>query len=154
MKITVLTIEDFQQFQKQLETFIEANPQIRASFSEIEIEQQLISSMISSNPTYNLPDADTLLDDDDKRKRMLLIEKNDSAISPEQTYGEELTEREYDVLEKVANGESNPQIAENLNITVNTVKTHLRQILAKLNVENRTQAATYAIKSGMITLDC
>ena len=64
---------------------------------------------------------------------------------------ENLTEREIDVLENVARGESNQQIAENLHITVNTVKTHLKNILAKLQVENRTQAATYAIRTGLIS---
>ncbi|MBI5301790.1 MAG: response regulator transcription factor [Chloroflexi bacterium] len=60
-----------------------------------------------------------------------------------------LTEREIQVLRLVAQGESNPQIAENLCITVNTVKVHLRNILAKLRLENRTQVATYAVQSGL-----
>lgn len=64
---------------------------------------------------------------------------------------ETLTEREIDVLRLVARGVSNPEIAEDLFITVNTVKTHLRHILDKLEVENRTQAATYAVQKGLIT---
>lgn len=63
---------------------------------------------------------------------------------------ESLTEREIEVLKLVAQGASNPQIAEQLNITINTVKVHLRKILDKLQVENRTQAATYAIRSGLV----
>lgn len=62
-----------------------------------------------------------------------------------------LTEREIEVLRLVAQGASNPQIAKALCITVNTVKTHLRNILDKLNVENRTQAAAYAVQSGMVS---
>lgn len=64
---------------------------------------------------------------------------------------EELTERELAVLELVAGGASNPQIAEELVISVNTVKTHLRNILDKLQLENRTQAATYAIRNGLVS---
>lgn len=61
-----------------------------------------------------------------------------------------LTEREIDVLRLVAQGFSNPQIAQQLNITINTVKVHLRNILDKLQVDNRTQAAAYAVRSGLL----
>lgn len=67
------------------------------------------------------------------------------------TDGDALTEREIDVLRLVAQGMSNPQIAEHLNITVNTVKVHLRNILDKLQVENRTQAAAFAVRSGLVS---
>lgn len=62
-----------------------------------------------------------------------------------------LTEREIEVLRLVAHGVSNPDIATQLFITVNTVKTHLRNILDKLHLENRTQAATYAVQKGLIS---
>lgn len=62
-----------------------------------------------------------------------------------------LTERELDVLRLVAHGASNPQIAGDLHITVNTVKVHLRNILSKLQLENRTQAAAYAVQSGLVS---
>jgi len=65
--------------------------------------------------------------------------------------GDMLTDREIDVLRLVAQGMSNPQIAEHLNITVNTVKVHLRNILNKLQVENRTQAAAFAVRSGLVS---
>lgn len=61
-----------------------------------------------------------------------------------------LTEREIAVLQLVAKGASNPQIADELFISVNTVKSHLRKILEKLQLNNRTQAATYAIEHGII----
>jgi DNA-binding NarL/FixJ family response regulator len=63
---------------------------------------------------------------------------------------EKLTDRELEVLRNVAMGKSNLLIAENLNITINTVKTHLKNILAKLQLENRTQAAAYAIRTGIL----
>lgn len=62
----------------------------------------------------------------------------------------DLTEREMEVLQLLAQGASNPQIAEELFITVNTVKTHIRHILTKLQLENRTQAAAYAVQQGII----
>lgn len=61
-----------------------------------------------------------------------------------------LTEREVDVLRLVAQGASNPQIAASLCITVNTVKVHLRNILEKLQLANRTQAATFALQNGLL----
>jgi DNA-binding NarL/FixJ family response regulator len=61
-----------------------------------------------------------------------------------------LTERELYVLRLVASGASNQEIAEKLSISVNTVKTHLKNILEKLQLENRTQAATYALTHGLV----
>ncbi|MCB9420041.1 MAG: response regulator transcription factor [Ardenticatenaceae bacterium] len=62
----------------------------------------------------------------------------------------ELTEREIEVLHLLSQGASNPQIAEELVITVNTVKSHISHILAKLQLENRTQAAAYAVQKGIV----
>jgi DNA-binding NarL/FixJ family response regulator len=68
--------------------------------------------------------------------------------------GEEpLTERELAVLRLVAQGASNPEIAEALFITVNTVKSHIKSILAKLHLENRTQVAAYAVRAGLASKD-
>jgi DNA-binding NarL/FixJ family response regulator len=68
---------------------------------------------------------------------------------PEQVSHEALTERELEVLRLVARGLSNPEIAAELCITVNTVKVHLRNILDKLQLANRTQAAAYALQTGL-----
>jgi DNA-binding NarL/FixJ family response regulator len=62
-----------------------------------------------------------------------------------------LTERELFVLRLVANGASNPEIADSLSISINTVKSHLKNILEKLQLQNRTQAATYALKHGLVS---
>jgi DNA-binding NarL/FixJ family response regulator len=61
-----------------------------------------------------------------------------------------LTEKELFVLRLVASGASNQEIAEKLSISVNTVKTHLKSILDKLQLENRTQAAAYALQHGLV----
>lgn len=60
------------------------------------------------------------------------------------------TEREVDVLRLVGAGLTNREIAERLAIAENTVKNHLRNILQKLHLENRVQAAAYAIRHGMV----
>jgi DNA-binding NarL/FixJ family response regulator len=62
-----------------------------------------------------------------------------------------LTERELFVLRLVASGASNMEIAQKSSISVNTVKSHLKNILEKLQLENRTQAATYAMKHGLVS---
>lgn len=62
----------------------------------------------------------------------------------------ELSPREIGVLEFVAHGKSNKEIAAALNIAENTVKNHLKNILEKLHLENRVQAATYALRQGLL----
>ncbi len=61
-----------------------------------------------------------------------------------------LTEREEEILHLVAQGASNPKIAQDLFISINTVKTHIRNILVKLELENRTQVAAYAVQKGIL----
>jgi NarL family two-component system response regulator LiaR len=66
---------------------------------------------------------------------------------------EPLTEREMDVLRLVAQGLSNQEIAEVLVISVGTVRTHVSNILSKLHLANRTQAAIYALRQGIAPLN-
>ncbi|WP_208421927.1 response regulator [Latilactobacillus fragifolii] len=63
---------------------------------------------------------------------------------------EDLTNREREVLGLIAKGRSNQEIADELFITLKTVKTHVSNILAKLQVDDRTQAAIYAIKNQLV----
>lgn len=63
---------------------------------------------------------------------------------------EALTERETDVLRLVAEGKANKGIASALHIGEKTVKTHVSNILAKLGVESRTQAALHALRVGLV----
>jgi DNA-binding NarL/FixJ family response regulator len=65
---------------------------------------------------------------------------------------EELTPREIDVLNELAKGLSNKLIADSLHITEYTVKDHVKNILAKLRVSDRTEAVTEALKRGIIRL--
>lgn len=74
--------------------------------------------------------------------------------SVDESKGEEtLTEREVEVIRLLARGASNPQIADELNISINTVKTHISHILTKLQLENRTQAAAYAVQNRLTSLE-
>lgn len=72
--------------------------------------------------------------------------KNHDAIAPE---GETLTPREIEVLRCLAQGLTNQDIAAELTVSVRTVMTHIRNILDKLNLTNRTQAALYAVERGI-----
>jgi NarL family two-component system response regulator LiaR len=66
---------------------------------------------------------------------------------------EPLTEREMDVLRLVAQGLTNQEIAESLVIGDGTVRTHVSNILGKLHLANRTQAALYALREGFAPLN-
>lgn len=66
---------------------------------------------------------------------------------------EPLTEREVEILQLVARGYSNQQIAETKVISERTARTHISNILAKLHLANRTQAALYALRHGLAPLD-
>lgn len=66
---------------------------------------------------------------------------------------EPLSEREVDVLKLVARGLTNQEIAETLIIGERTVGNHISSILSKLHLANRTQAALYALREGLATLD-
>jgi NarL family two-component system response regulator LiaR len=63
---------------------------------------------------------------------------------------EELTRRELDVLKCLAQGMSNAEIAEALSVSVPTVHSHVHNLLGKLNLTSRTQAALYAIEIGLV----
>jgi two-component system, NarL family, response regulator LiaR len=64
-----------------------------------------------------------------------------------------LTDREVEVLKLVAQGRSNQEIADELVISEATVRTHVSNILGKLHLASRTQAALYALKEGLASLD-
>ncbi len=62
----------------------------------------------------------------------------------------DLTQRELDVLRCVSQGMSNKQIAQELTVSTTTIRTHVSNIMQKLNLKNRTQAALYALKNGLV----
>jgi DNA-binding NarL/FixJ family response regulator len=66
---------------------------------------------------------------------------------------EDLTQREFDVLEQIVSGKSNKEIGTELDISEATVKTHINSVLSKLGVSDRTQAATAAIRRGIVPFE-
>jgi NarL family two-component system response regulator LiaR len=74
-----------------------------------------------------------------------------AAVKPDP--GISLTDREIDILKMVAHGLSNQEIADQTVLSVWTVRTHLTNILTKLHLENRTQAALYALRIGLVNLE-
>ncbi len=100
---------------------------------------------------------------DDLYKSLLRIQNGQSVLSPEVTSsvlkavanfhpGEKviLSDRELEVMECLAEGQTTSQIADHLFISENTVKTHVRHILEKLEAANRTEAVSKAIQMGLI----
>jgi len=85
--------------------------------------------------------------------RRILEEFRRLARHPAAAPGEgtpELTAREREVLQRVAAGDMDKEIALRLNLSLSTVKTHLRNILAKLQATSRHQASRYALRMGLI----
>jgi LuxR family maltose regulon positive regulatory protein len=70
---------------------------------------------------------------------------------PDQPLVEPLSERELDVLRLLVDGQTNQEIAQTLCVSINTVKTHLKNVYGKLGVNNRRQAAAEAKKLGLVT---
>jgi DNA-binding NarL/FixJ family response regulator len=67
-----------------------------------------------------------------------------------ETIRAELSDREIEVLKLIANGKDNAHIAAELHISPKTVKNHISNILMKLQIDNRIQAAVYAVRSGIV----
>jgi NarL family two-component system response regulator LiaR len=76
--------------------------------------------------------------------------QNQEGLAPEENA---LTEREIEILQNVALGKTNQEIADELYLSERTVRTHITNILAKLRLTNRTQAALYALKEGIAHID-
>ncbi|HEX2986956.1 MAG TPA: response regulator transcription factor [Chloroflexota bacterium] len=83
--------------------------------------------------------------------RKLLQEISHSSGKP--TIPDPLTDREIEVLKLVAKGESNRQIADTMVISEATVRTHVSNILGKLHLASRTEAALYALREGIASLE-
>lgn len=84
--------------------------------------------------------------------RKLMEQVAQQTSQPREVQFEDLTDREREVINLVAKGRSNQEIANELVISDKTVKTHVSNILGKLQLEDRTQLAIYAIKKGLVNL--
>ncbi len=89
----------------------------------------------------------------DPRVARRLMEELNPHKHRESSPQEQLSEREVEVLKLVARGHSNQMIAEQLIISPKTAKTHVSNILSKLGLASRTQAAVYALKAGLVSAE-
>ncbi len=74
----------------------------------------------------------------------------ESSPAKRQRFNTELTDRELDVLKEIVAGKSNKEIAQSLEISLHTVKSHVCNIIQKLAVDDRTQAAVKALQTGLV----
>ncbi|SDO15752.1 two component transcriptional regulator, LuxR family [Psychrobacillus sp. OK028] len=139
----------------------ESNPEIQilmlTSFSD---RDHVIPALKAGAAGYQLKD----IEPDDLADAIRKLMRGENTLHPEATTQLEkegdsvelspheehpLTPREQDVLSELTKGKSNKEIASSLFVTEKTVKTHISNIFAKLNVQDRTQAALYAVKHGL-----
>jgi len=83
-------------------------------------------------------------------KVLQIVRASNKQPEIENTIRSELSEREIEVLKLIANGKDNAMIAGELHISPKTVKNHISNILMKLQIDNRIQAAVYAVRSGIV----
>ncbi len=137
-KIVILTVSDedenlFQAIKFGAEGYLLKNLQSQAFF-------ELIDGIARGEAPISPELATKILDEFSRRL------KDDAKV----VNSEDLTEREKQVLELVAEGSTNRDIASRLNVTENTVKYHLKNILEKLHLRNRAQAVAYAMQAGLL----
>lgn len=147
---------------------IEATRTIKAELPEVEViiltsfsdKDHVLPAIEAGAAGYQLKD----IEPDDLVSSIRQVMRGESIMHPvatiqleEQLREEEnlphvknpLTRREQDVLAELTKGKSNREIASSLFVTEKTVKTHISNIFAKLEVQDRTQAALYAVKHGL-----
>jgi DNA-binding NarL/FixJ family response regulator len=83
-------------------------------------------------------------------KMLQMLRAQRSSVDAAETIRAELSDREIEVLKLIASGNDNAEIARVLFISPKTVKNHISNILMKLQMENRIQAAVYAVRSGIV----
>jgi DNA-binding NarL/FixJ family response regulator len=83
-------------------------------------------------------------------KLLQQVRAHTADASAAETIRGQLSDRELEVLRLIANGKDNAEIARDLFISPKTVKNHISNILMKLQIENRIQAAVYAVRSGIV----
>ncbi|MBD7945524.1 MULTISPECIES: response regulator [Psychrobacillus] len=147
---------------------IQATKRIKVKYPSIQIlmltsfsdRDHVIPALKAGASGYQLKD----IEPDDLAEAIRKLMRGENTIHPEATSQMEkeneprevlpheeypLTPREQDVLAELTKGKSNREIASSLFVTEKTVKTHISNIFAKLQVQDRTQAALYAVKHGL-----
>ncbi len=144
---------------------VTATGRIRSELPDVEVIA--LTSVLESNSVYRAVQAGAigyLLKDTEAprlREAIKAAAEGKVQLSPEAatlllremrapSNPEHLTERETEVLQLLADGRSNKEIARHLQIAETTVKSHVKSIMQKLDVASRTQAALYAVRSGLV----
>lgn len=150
---------------------IAAIEEIRVDFPDAKIlvlsslaeDQKIMSALKAGALGYLLKDASP----DELLSAVRAVNRGESSLHPtvaqkvvtslrhpqETTKDDLLTDRETEILKLVAKGLPNQHIARELDISERTVRTHVSNILRKLHLPNRTQAALYALREGLVSAD-
>jgi len=152
---------------------IEATQKICGSYPEVKVialtsfteDEQVFSVIKAGAVGYLLKD----ISPPDLAKAIQAVHKGETHLHPDitkklmkqfvnpkseaETMPDELTPREMEVLQLIAQGLSNKELAKKLTISEKTVKTHLSSIFSKLHLSDRTQAAIYALKHNLVPDD-
>jgi NarL family two-component system response regulator LiaR len=118
---------------------------IKAGAMGFLLKNSSLDELVHAIRTVNM--GNMQLPQDLARKAMAGLYGLDEAPAPV----EQLTRRELDVLRCIARGMSNEEVARELTITIPTVSSHVHNLLDKLNLSSRTQAALYAVEIGLVT---
>ena len=138
---------------------------IKRSYSQVYIlvltnfaeEERVLAAMKAGAQGYMLKDATTQdvirAIRDVYRGKVVLHPSLQSQSTADETALQTLTDREIEVLQFVARGRTNQDIAAQLGIDERTVRVHVTHILQKLDLHNRTQAALFALRNGLAVLE-
>ncbi|MUG01094.1 response regulator transcription factor [Bacillus tequilensis] len=158
MDLSMPEMDGIQAIKKAIQQFPETNIIVLTSYSD---QEHVIPALQAGAKAYQLKDTEP----EEFVKTLRQVHAGEYKLStaimphvlthmknqhdPEKEKYYQLTRREKDVLTEIANGKSNKEIAASLFISEKTVKTHVSNLLAKLEVADRTQAALFAVKYNL-----
>lgn len=158
MDLSMPEMDGIQAIKKAIQQFPETNIIVLTSYSD---QEHVIPALQAGAKAYQLKDTEP----EELVKTLRQVHAGEYKLStaimshvlthmknqhdPEKEKYYQLTRREKDVLTEIANGKSNKEIAASLFISEKTVKTHVSNLLAKLEVADRTQAALFAVKYNL-----
>ena len=138
---------------------VESTRRIRAGYGDVAVvaltsfgdQRQVRAALDAGASGYLLKDADA----DEVAGAVRAASRGELQLDPAITRsmleaGPELTKRELDVVELVATGNANKEIADKLSISERTARSHVSSILSKLGLESRTQLALWAVHNGLV----
>src|SRR5437588_694381 len=158
--VRVLIVDDHDLFRAGLRTLLEEQEGVHV-VGEASGGAQAVQLVSESAPDVvvmdlNMPGieaaavGESLISPTIAAKVLRRVRSSSSQPDIERTIRAELSDREIEVLKLIANGKDNAQIAADLHISPKTVKNHISNILMKLQIDNRIQAAVYAVRSGIV----